>query len=327
MRSLRTDFSPAAYAKVRLGRKISPRLGLIPNFKDIPIIMARFDFKAIGTSWRIDIPRDFSIAEETAILGRVMKRIAIFDKDYSRFREDSLVTKMSQEAGEYVLPDDALPMMKLYRDLYLRTGGLVTPLIGNLISDAGYDAQYSLVQKKPLEAAPKWDDILEYDHPRLLVKKPVILDFGAAGKGYLIDIVGGILAECGVMEYSINAGGDIPHEGGKAIRIGLENPDNTEQVIGVCSLASGSICGSAGTRRKWGTFTHIINPKTLESPRDIIAVWTTAKTALIADGLATCLFFVPPRSLPDAYEFEYVVLRAGGIAEKSEHFPGELFAA
>jgi thiamine biosynthesis lipoprotein len=153
------------------------------------------------------------------------------------------------------------------------------------------------------------------------------LDFGAAGKGYLIDLVAKVLKENGVVKYCINAGGDILYQNDMPIRVGLENPANTEQVIGVCTLAHGSICGSAGNRRAWGDFTHIINPKTLSSPRNILAVWVCAKTAIVADALATCLFFVPAETLTDTYQFEYVIVRDDFSLEKSAHFPGELFVA
>ena len=288
--------------------------------------MAQFDFKAIGTSWHIDIPRELSSEEEASLLSRIMERIELFDKAYSRFRADSLVTEMSQKAGTYKLPEDADPMMKIYRELYLRTDGLVTPLIGNLISDAGYDPEYSLVQKKPLEAPPKWNDAIEYDPPNLIVKKPVMLDFGAAGKGYLIDIVGGVLEKNGISEYCIDAGGDILHKGEGKIRIGLENPQNLKEVIGVMNLANGSIAGSSGARRAWGDYTHIINPKTLASPRDILASWAVAETALVADALATCLFFVAPETLSSAYDFEWAVVRGDRSLQVSDGFPGEFFS-
>jgi thiamine biosynthesis lipoprotein len=216
-------------------------------------------------------------------------------------------------------------MLSLYRDLYLRTDGLVTPLVGNLISDAGYDAQYSLKQKKKLEIPPAWDEAMDYQHPTLLIKKPVLLDFGAAGKGYLVDLVGKVLEENNINEYCIDAGGDILFKGGKPIRIGLEDPENTEKVIGVGILENGSICGSAGNRRKWGNFTHIINPKTLTSPTEIIAVWVMAETALLADALATCLFFVKAHTLADAYKFEYIIIYSDRSLEKSPNFQGEVF--
>ena len=287
--------------------------------------MAQFNFQAIGTTWKIDIYSELAEKESAAILLAVRDRIDAFDKAYSRFREDSLVTRMSRESGVFQLPDDAEPMMSVYRDLYERTGGLVTPLIGNLISDAGYDARYSLRQKKKLEMPPEWDEALEYAHPMLTVKKAVLLDFGAAGKGYLVDLVAEALEARGISGYCIDAGGDILHRGPTPIRVGLEDPEDAGKVIGICGLGNGSICGSAGNRRAWGDFTHIIDPKTLASPRDILAVWVTAETALVADALATCLFFVPPSALAGGYDVEYLLVRSDRSLEKSVGFPGEAF--
>ena len=291
--------------------------------------MAQFNFKAIGTTWRIDIFKPLSDVQSRDLLSKINARIEIFDKTYSRFREDSLVTQMSRTVGTYVLPEDAKPMLSLYQDLYMRTGGLVTPLIGNLISDAGYDAKYSLKQKGDLKPSPKWEDVLDCqqsgDETRLIIKKPVLLDFGAAGKGYLIDIVANLLEQNGVAEYCIDAGGDILHKGSIPTRVGLENPQNFKEVIGIYPLQNKSICGSAGNRRAWGNFTHIINPKTLTSPRDILAVWVVADSAMIADGLTTCLFFVDPATLTDGYKFEYLIVRSDHSIEKPNGFEGEMF--
>src|ERR1035437_1660825 len=284
-----------------------------------------FNFEAIGTKWHIDIYEKLDETEKSKLFSKIKDRIDLFNKAYSRFRADSLVTKMSKESGVFTLPADAEAMLSLYHDLYMRTDGLVTPLVGNLISDAVYDAQYSLKQKKKLEVPPAWDEAIEYKHPTLLVKKPVLLDFGAAGKGYLVDLVGKVLEENDINEYCIDAGGDILFKGGKPMRIGLEDPENKEKVIGIGILGNGSICGSAGNRRTWGDFKHIINPKTLVSPIDIIAVWVMADTALVADALATCLFFVKAHTLADAYKFEYVIINSNRSFEKSANFSGEIF--
>jgi thiamine biosynthesis lipoprotein len=287
--------------------------------------MTQFNFEAIGTVWQIDIYQDLSVSQEKTLLSAIENRIELFDKTYSRFRSDSLVTVMSKETGRFDLPDDAEKLFTVYYDLYKRTGGLFTPLVGNLISDAGYDASYSLTQKKELEAPPRWEDALEYHAPSLLIKQPVILDFGAGGKGYLVDLVSEVIELYNIVKYCIDAGGDILYKNTTPIRIGLENPENTEQVIGVCTIEKGSICGSAGNRRAWGTFTHIINPKTLTSPVDVSAVWVTAETAFIADALATCLFFVEPETLADVYTFEYVRVRSDNRVERSAGFSGEVF--
>lgn len=287
--------------------------------------MIKRTFEAIGTKWQIDIYENISSSKEEEIFRIIMERIKTFDKNYSRFRDDSLVTEMSKKAGDYSLPEDAKLMMDLYESIYGITDGLVTPLIGNLISDAGYDAKYSLRQKGELSSPPKWQDALDYNFPKLKIKIPVILDFGAIGKGYLIDIVGKILEDNNVRSYCIDAGGDILHKGSESIRIGLENSTNLDEVIGIINIKDQSICGSSGNRRVWGNFNHILNPKTLSSPKNISAVWTISKTTIIADAMSTCLFFVKPETMLNVYDFEYLIVYSDKSYIKSEGFSADMF--
>lgn len=282
-------------------------------------------FEAIGTHWQIDIYDSLDATQLAQLQDKILARIDVFDRDYSRFRSDSLVTTMSQARGVYTLPDDAKLLFDLYQDLYTRTGGLLTPLIGNLIADAGYDATYTLVQTKELSAPTAWEDAIEYAHPTLTVKQPVLIDVGAAGKGYLIDIVGELMEAEGVTSYCIDAGGDIRHRGSEMIRVGLENPFDTTEVIGVYPLHNKSLCGSASTRRAWGVHNHIFNPSTRASVTDIVGTWVVAESTRVADALATCLFLVPASTLTDAYNFEYALIRSDGSYEKSDAFSGEVF--
>ena len=286
----------------------------------------RFEFEAIGTKWIIDIAKYPSSLSKADILIVIKERISEFDKTYSRFLKNSLVTKMSKSKGKYILPPDAKQMFDLYLSLYKITGGTFTPLIGNLISSAGYDANYSF-KKQKLEKPYKWEEAIDYDFPNLTIKKPVILDFGAAGKGYLIDIVKELLIKRGITSFCIDAGGDIFYQDSdnKSIKVGLENPENTKQVIGVIEISNSSICGSSGNRRTWGEFNHIINPEKLSSENIIKAVWVIAKTTMLADALSTCLFFIEAGKLNKYYDFEYFILNKNFTFKKSKGFNAQLF--
>src|SRR6185369_17123131 len=123
-------------------------------------------FQAIGTGWVIDIYDEISTELEKDILVQIMERIGDFDKTYSRFRQDSLVTEMSRRAGEYVLPADSEEMLSHYRKFFDVTEGAVTPLIGQVLVDAGYDAEYSL-KEKPLSKPLHWDEVMFWQYPIL----------------------------------------------------------------------------------------------------------------------------------------------------------------
>jgi thiamine biosynthesis lipoprotein len=252
-----------------------------------------FTFEAIGTTWQIDIFDALAQDRAEGLVRRIQARIEEFDRAYSRFREDSLVTAMSKQEGEYEMPQDVVPMLRLYEQMYKITQGLVTPFIGNVLVEAGYDAQYSL-RPKTLHVPPPWEEVMAFSSPTVIqIKQPAVLDFGAMGKGYLIDIVAELLWEEGLRSFCVDAGGDILLRKSDKVhmKIGLEHPQDVTQVIGVAEIMNGSLCGSAGNRRAWANFHHIINPKTLTSPRDILAAWAVASTTMLADATTTGLFF------------------------------------
>lgn len=288
----------------------------------------RNEFEAIGTHWCIDLPATLDAQRVEFVMGRIHDRIEAFDKAYSRFRADSIVTAMSKAAGRYELPSDAAPMLALYRKLYDLTDGAVTPLIGQALSDAGYDADYSL-KTKPMTSPKPWDDVMRIEGSTIDLAEPVLLDVGAAGKGYLIDIVSDCIESEGIASYCVDAGGDMRYrsETGEKLRVGLESPVNALQVVGVAQMAKRGICGSAGNRRAWGEFTHILDPQSLTSPKHILAVWVVADTTMIADGLTTALMFVKPEVLQSEFDFAYAIIHEDFSVTKSENFPGEFFEA
>jgi len=296
--------------------------------------MIRFEFEAIGTRWQVDLFDELTASQQAALLTQIKERLEAFDRNYSRFRQDSFIMKMAHQAGTFSLPEDARPLFSLYEDLYRLTDGAFTPLIGDVLVEAGYDADYSL-KATPLHTPDSWDKVLTYDKNQnaLKLKKPTTLDFGAGGKGYLIDLIGKLLEENHILSYCVDAGGDIlfrssPESGPQEpLRVGLENPENTNQVIGVATIKNQSICGSSGNRRKWGKFHHLINPHSLTSPHHILATWVIADQTILADALATCLFFVDPKKLTSQYNFEYVILNQDHSEETSKNFPAEFFFA
>lgn len=285
----------------------------------------QLSFQAIGTEWLIDIPSLPEGVSSDSLLEKILGRIEEFDRNYSRFRADSLVTQMSKHARAYQLPEDGKILMDSYEQFYQATAGAVTPMIGNTLEEAGYDSSYSLKPGK-LNAPLFWGEAMEYDFPILKIKQPVLLDFGAAGKGYLVDIISQLLESERITQYCVDASGDIFCRN-LEMKVGLENPTDPTQAIGIVNLNNQSLCASSGNRRKWAEYNHIIDPTTLKSPDNILATWAIANTGIMADGLATCLYFVPAERLKSQFEFEYLILYKGHRVEKSPGFPAELFFA
>lgn len=284
----------------------------------------RLEFEAIGTKWVVDLASDKE-PDPRGLQEKIFREIDDFTKIFSRFDEKSKIYLLGQKGGFLKIPPKYKKLIDIYKTLYLKTEGKFTPLVGNLLTDAGYDNKYSLKPGK-IKPIKTWDEVIEYQGGILKLLEPAILDFGAGGKGFLTDIIGELLEIEGFSEFTVDASGDILYKSKKNIlRVGLEHPENFKQVIGVAEIKNQSICASAGNRRKWGKYHHIFNPETLRSVDDVLAVWVVAPTGLIADSLATALFLTGPESLTSIYDFEYLIVYPDFSFKKSEDFPGEIF--
>jgi FAD:protein FMN transferase len=274
-------------------------------------------FEAIGTHWVIESVQPFDDLKVS-----IAKQIEEFDRTYSRFREDSLVSKIAEKPGEYDFPTAAQKLIGFYHGLYTATDGAMSPLVGKTLVEAGYDKNYSL---KPgtVHKVPAWNEVMQWHGSKIMTTKPVTLDFGAAGKGYLVDRIGELLEQSGHHDYVIDASGDMRVRG-DAQTVGLENPNDRERVIGTMKLQDGSLCASATNRRAWGNWHHVIDARTAKPTADVVATWVVASETYVADGLATALFFVPAQKLA-TWKFDYVRLHANGSIEHSPTFVGELF--
>ncbi|HWH25231.1 MAG TPA: FAD:protein FMN transferase [Pseudolysinimonas sp.] len=284
---------------------------------------AAWRFEAIGTSWRIDTPAELTEVQRATVTARIDE----FDRAWSRFRDDSLVSRIAREPGHHRLPADAPPLLDWYRELYEGTAGQLSPLVGRALETLGYDASYRLTPLAVRERVPTWQDALARDGTHLDTVGPVMLDVGAAGKGYLVDLVGEVLNDLGVTTSIVDAGGDLRARGDATLRVALEHPRDATKAIGVVELHQGALCASASNRRAWGDgLHHVLDALTGEPTSAVIATWVLHADALHADGLATALFFGHSGSqLAGRHAAPYLRMYANGRVESSPDFPGEVF--
>lgn len=279
------------------------------------------EFEAIGTHWSIETETLLSESLELAI----RTRIEAFDKTYSRFRKDSLVSRISRHVGIYTFPPDMDELFGFYETLYEVTKGKVTPLIGGMLEKAGYDASYSFLPGKQ-EKLPTLSEVLQRNGTILEVKKPITLDVGAAGKGYLVDRICELLDEAGINEYIVDASGDLRHKGKGENKVGLEHPLDPSKVVGIIDVQNKSLCASATNRRQWGNGQHhIFDPDLMEPTNDVVATWVMADSTMVADGVATALFFTDPNVLRKSFQYEYARMHSDGSIDYSPAFEGKLF--
>lgn len=278
-------------------------------------------FEAIGTRWAIETPAPLPReAQET-----VSSLIGGFDAEWSRFRPDSVVSRLGAGGGSAPLPADAEDMLEAYAELADATHGAVNPLVGASLERLGYDAAYSLVDRGAASAPANWRERLTWGEGMLALCGPATIDVGALGKGRLVDLVLAAVEPWIDGDVVVDASGDLAVRGSTE-RVGLEHPFDARRAIGVVEVADQALCASATNRRAWGSgLHHVLDARTGQPVRTVAATWAIAPTAMRADAIATALFFDGGPALAAAWGVEWVRMTTDGVADWSPGSTAELF--
>ena len=162
-----------------------------------------------------------------------------------------------------------------------------------------------------------WREDVERRGTTLNTRRPVALDFGACGKGYLVDLIARRFLDDSGSRYVIDAGGDLlARSPDKPLTIALEDPTNTENAVGTARVVTGAFCASAPSRRHWEAaghrLHHLLNAVDGLPANNVAATWvyvpmsthtaaarpiSTDFSTALADGVATALFTTPANLL------------------------------
>lgn len=281
--------------------------------------MVIWRFEAIGTRWEVETVAVLPAQTRAA----VDALIEDFDRTWSRFRDDSAVSRLARDGGELAAAD-AEPMLDAYRELSAATGGAVNPLIGDSLAALGYDARYSLVAGEAVPAPSGWEHVLRWTRDGATLHRPAAIDVGALGKGRLVDLVLAALGDV-AGDVVVDAGGDLAVRG-RPVRVALEHPFDTTRAIGVATIRDQALCASATNRRAWGDgLHHVLDARTGRPVTTWAATWAIAPDAMTADAVATALFFDGGPALAARWGVEWVRMSTDGRAQRSPACPVELF--
>lgn len=122
------------------------------------------------------------------------------------------------------------------------------------------------------------------------------LDVGAIAKGYAVDLAVKVMQQKGADGGMVDIGGNIrcfgqgPGEKGIWL-IGLQDPRNDQQILMELRLNDMAVATSGDYRRTvvigGEPHSHILNPKSAESVKEVASVTIIAPTATDADALST----------------------------------------
>ena len=119
-------------------------------------------------------------------------------------------------------------------------------------------------------------------------------------KGYIVDRAAAVLRSHGIDSAMINAGGDIRVVGSKQghpWHIGIQDPAGRTEHVQTVALTDMAIATSGQYENYYDPLMrhhHLMETRNAGSPRRVVSATAVARTAMLADGLSTALFLMPP---------------------------------
>jgi len=239
-------------------------------------------------------------------VGRAFRRMEKVEAMADPKASDSPLTSL-RRGEDADLSSELLQVLIVALDVARKSGGAFDPTMGELVAMWGFDRSEPNVPGS-LQISGAMGSLgyehLSVDGVRVKVSgQPVWLELGGVAKGYAVDEAVRVLKESGVRAGIVNAGGDLrafgEKPGGKGWRIGVQDPDDPQGLLGVLSLKDGSVATSGDYERYFEVdgirYHHILDPNTGRPSRSGIRSTTVmASECVLADALATAAFVLGP---------------------------------
>lgn len=266
---------------------------------------------------------------------------ARIESAYSRFSENNELSALNARVSEWAaVSEELFHLIAFGERVKSRTEGAFDLSVKGLLESWGYDKNYSFeAQGSSGIGQLELRNADDYE-----VKLSVPVELGGLGKGYAIDRMVNVLkGECGELEvlkgFCINAGGDLfvqgGDENGEPWRIAFEHPTDISMAIGEVKVYGPlALAASSPSRRQWKNGEqrrhHLVDPRSGAPAEKMLAVYTQAPAALLADAYSTALFvlgFEEARTLVPELPLEAMLVGPDGEVWKSSGFKGELYSA
>ena len=238
-----------------------------------------FEFSAMACPCEIRLS-GISQADAERLASEAIDEIRRIESKYSRYRSDSLLSKINASAGRVdasiEVDDETAALLNFAANLFSMSDGLFDCTSGVLrrawdFKSARLPTQENLNLLLPLVG---WRHVVWDGKKIALTRKGMELDFGGFGKEYAVDRAATLLEASGVRHGLVNLGGDVraigPQRDGAAWHIGIRDPrapaTEPDRCFASLPLIHGAIATSGDYERfievDGNRYGHILNPKT-----------------------------------------------------------------
>lgn len=290
---------------------------------DVPL--RKLAFPALGTNCEVQYAAPAGDGQATAFERAVVAWVAAFEAKYSRFRPDSLVSRINAAAGrEWVEVDAEMEvMLKLCDTLHFMTQGVLDPTALPLLRLWNFSGETSVPPAEADVAAARarvgWKKVQRAPGRVFLPEPGMALDFGGFGKEYAVDIAAQIAADHGIPSALVDFGHDLravsAPPGRPAWHVGLEDPLKPGAVAGSLAVVGRSVASSGDYIRRvvigGRRYGHIVDVRTgWPVHNGCLQATVIAGTCLQAGVLSTTAFVL---GVPKGIEFIQACPGAEGL--------------
>lgn len=258
----------------------------------------RFTFRAMAAVNEVQLhSEDARFAEAAA--ARAIEEVARIEAKFSRYRDDSILSRINAQAGGApVRVDEETRGLLAFADACFRqSGGLFDATSGVLRRAWNFKGAHVPTETElaPLLALVGWERVeLEGDTVRLPLAG-MELDFGGFGKEYAVDRAARVLNEMGAASALVNLAGDVAilgaQPGDVAWRVGIQHPRRADALLASLPVSSGAIATSGDYERfievDGVRHCHVLDPRTGRSARGFQSVTVHGPSCLVAGSAST----------------------------------------
>lgn len=300
--------------------------------------VSRRAFRAMGTDCHVLV---YGVDERVEVLADLAcRRVALLESLWSRFRDDSELSRLNDRAGRGLVEVSAETeaLVRAMRAAWEATAGAFDPSVLTAITAAGYNRDFAEViaceSVHSVSAPAPGMNGVEITDRMVALPSGVGLDPGAIGKGLAADIVVDEMMRAGATGVLVDLGGDIALSGSPgrddAWHIAIrderrrlqQTPTQHDRSIDIpAGVVHAGIATSTSLTRRWGQARHhVIDPATGASTDEtLVQVTVSGATAWECEVWATAALVRP--TVVDSLDEAYSCLALSSTRTLRDDFP------
>lgn len=249
-------------------------------------------FKAMGGPASIR-----AFADDYLPLHAARDEVLRIEYKYSRYRDDSIVTRINRSHGAPVAIDAETRRLLAYADDAWRLSeGLfdITSGVLRTVWDFGRRVVPDARALKECVARIGWQRVSVTDE-HVTLPPGMEIDFGGFGKEYAVDRAAAVLREHGVANALVDLAGDVAAinglPDGSPWQVGVRHPRRPQASIARLALHDGAVATSGDYERGFELdgrrYCHILDPRSGQPVSGLSSVSVFHPSCLVAGTLAT----------------------------------------